>query len=381
MASFQADTQASKEVLSSAWSSTFSEVIGRPLVVDSQTFALNLAARIDEMFLTEQELLWDSEVCAIGQKAASAIIEGAEVAIAKAKVSAWKLEADAAKSLTIRYEARETDGVPIEELQRDIKFRRERASSKLFKWLNRIEQAPDQAEEAMKMQDAMCVTLSKINDDYRPLAESRQELSDIFSDLQEALLELLREREESLLPKLKKMCELTIQRTGRATHIINWVRGPRWRILRFILASLVLARCKSRSLISSTTVESVAIYFQNKRLSEAFVKDEVLCDRVQVAARHLTDHLDNLAPLSARALITHDTKSFSFVPGVSLVTTVMDAASPCMETRANCMAQVQAESDNIRSLLDMVNTRSDFSQVHLATSGAMPKLGKVSSAP
>jgi len=394
MASFQADTQASKEVLSSAWSSTFSEVIGRPLVVDSQTFALNLAARIDEMFLTEQELLWDSEVCAIGQKAASAIIEGAEVAatIAKAKVSAWKLEADAAKSLTIRYEARETDGVPIEELQRDLKFRRERASSKLFKWLNRIEQAPDQAEEAMKMQDAMCVTLSKINDDYRPLAESRQELSDIFSDLQEALLELLREREESLLPKLKKMCELTIQRTGRATHIINWVRGPRWRILRFILASLVLARCKSRSLISSTTVESVAIYFQNKRLSEAFVKDEVLCDRVQVAARHLTDHLDNLAPLSARALITHDTKSFSiheiiacssmrFVPGVSLVTTVMDAASPCMETRANCMAQVQAESDNIRSLLDMVNTRSDFSQVHLATSGAVPKLGKVSSAP
>ena len=116
MASFQADTQASKKALSRAWSSTFSEVIGRPLVVDSQTFALNLAARIDEMFLTEQELLWDSEVCAIGQKAASAIIEGAEVAattIAKAKVSAWKLEADAAESLTIRYEARETDGVPL----------------------------------------------------------------------------------------------------------------------------------------------------------------------------------------------------------------------------------------------------------------------------
>ena len=107
-----------------SFSSTFSEVIGRPLVVDSQTFALNLRARIDEMFLTEMELLWDSEVCAIGQAAASAIIEGAEVAatIAKANVSAWKLEADAAKSLTIRYEARETDGVPIEELQRDLKF-------------------------------------------------------------------------------------------------------------------------------------------------------------------------------------------------------------------------------------------------------------------
>ena len=199
--------------------STFSEVNGRRLVVDSQTFALNLAARIDEMFLTEQALLWDSEVCAIGQKAASAIIEGAEVAatIAKAKVSAWKLEADAAKSLTIRYEARETDGVPIEELQRDLKFRRERASSKLFKWLNRIEQAPDQAEEAMKMQDAMCVTLSKINDDYRELSESKMELVEIFFELQEGLDQRDDEEAEEEPPHCKR--GHTTRQEGAPFHV------------------------------------------------------------------------------------------------------------------------------------------------------------------
>uniref|UniRef100_A0A7S1AZY5 Uncharacterized protein n=1 Tax=Noctiluca scintillans TaxID=2966 RepID=A0A7S1AZY5_NOCSC len=395
MASFHADKQTSKKVLSRAWSSTFSDVVGRPLIVDSQTFALNLAARIDEMYLTEQELLWDSEVCAVGQLAASAVIAGAEVAAtcAKAKIGAWKLEADAAKSLMIRFKARESDGVPIEELLRDLKFRRERASSKLFKWLNRVEQAPDQVEEATRMLETMCATLSNISDDYVELAEAKTELSVIFYQLQEALHELLREREESLLPKLKMMCALTIRRTGRATHIINGARFRRVRwVPRIILASLVLARSDVRSLISSTTVESVANHIQDKRLSDAFVKDEVLCDRVQVAARHLAEHLDNLTPLSARALIAHNQGTFSFhksvarshvrfVPGVSLVTTFMDAASPSMETRANCIAQVQAESGNIQSILDMVNTRSDFWQVHLATSRAAPKLGRVSSVP
>jgi len=395
MASFHADTQPSKKVLTRAWSSTFSDVVGRPLIVDSPTFALNLAARIDEMYLTEQELLWDSEVCGVGKLAASAIIEGAQVAatVAKARVGAWKLEVDAAESLMIRFKARESDGVPIEELQRDLKFRRERASSKLFKWLNRVEQAPDQAQEAMMMQDAMCATLSNIGDEYVELAEAKTELSVIFYQLQEALHELLREREESLLPKLKKMCALTSQRKRRATLISNGprVRRVRW-IPRIILASLVLVRSDLRSLISSTTVESVANHIQDKRLSDAFVKDEILCDEVQVAARHLADHLDNLTPLSARALITYDKKAFSFhkkvarssmrfVPGVSLVTTVMDAASPCMETRANCIAQVQAGSRNIKSILDMVNKRSDFWQVHLATSRPTPKLGRVVSTP
>ena len=37
----------------------------------------------------------------------------------------------------------------------------------------------------MKMQDAMCVTLSQINDDYRELVESKEELSVIFYELQE----------------------------------------------------------------------------------------------------------------------------------------------------------------------------------------------------
>jgi len=130
---------------------------------------------------------------------------------------------------------------------------------------------------------------------------------------------------------------------------------------------------------------------QGKRLSDALVKDKVLCDKVRNLLGHLdqlVDHVDNLRPLSDGAIpeeklctpMLHGSFFQPLVrtPGVSFVTNFMDSACPLL-TQASCIALVEAQTDYIRSLLEMVMTRADFWQIHLATIRATPQVGKSTS--
>ena len=118
----------------SAATESFSEVVGKILFDDSGEFALHLLARIDELYLNEQELLFDSEVCEVCRPTASEILGGKDLtpAIARGKVAAWKVEGDEVENLLVRCEARECGQVPIGQHQRNLRRRRERATSKLF---------------------------------------------------------------------------------------------------------------------------------------------------------------------------------------------------------------------------------------------------------
>ena len=135
---------------------TCSKVVGQPLLKISNELDLCIGARVDEMYPTEQELLCDSEVCAIGLKAARRILDGVDAILAttRAKVSARKLEAEAEESLMVRFKARECDGVPIKQFKRDLRRRRERASLKLFGWFDRVMQALCQFEEKGRAQES-----------------------------------------------------------------------------------------------------------------------------------------------------------------------------------------------------------------------------------
>ena len=74
-------------------------------------YVLNLLERTDEIFFIEEDLNENAALCAVGQKAACAVIEGADVAdaVAKAEVGAWKPEGFAAENFKTRYEARENE--------------------------------------------------------------------------------------------------------------------------------------------------------------------------------------------------------------------------------------------------------------------------------
>lgn len=376
-------------------SSTFSNVIGQPLLATSHEYALCLVARIDELYLTEQELLWDSEVCALGRLAASAILDGvdAATAFARAKGAAWKLEAEAAEGLMVRFKARDDDGVPIEELRRDLQLRRQRASKKLFKWFDRVERALDRTVEAARMREVMGATISHIEQEYASVAEMKTDLSLIFYQLQEALQELLRSRREVLLPHLERMCKITTRRTGR---VIGVIRGLSKLPALRIPGGLACTRTSVGSMVSASTVDSVVAHLQEKRLSAAFHKDELLCERVQAEAKQLAVHLDSLQPASfhedshSAPVSFHDRigrSAVRFVPGVSLASTAIDVVSSSKNSRAGrglvkrCMREVEGGNDSIRSLLNLVNKRYDFWQVHAASSRAVPKLQRAQSVP
>ena len=129
-------------------------------------FSSTTAARIDELYLNEQELLFDSEVCEVGRATASEILGGKDLtlAIACGKVAAWKGEVDAVESLMVRWKARECGQVPIRQLQRDLRRRRERATSKLFVWFDRVMQASRPFHEVKKMEEAMGAVLHRIRE-------------------------------------------------------------------------------------------------------------------------------------------------------------------------------------------------------------------------
>jgi len=364
---------------SSLAGSSFSEEVGRPLISGSEMYVLNLLERADEMFFIEQELNEDAALCAIGQKVACAIIEGADVAdaVAKAKVVAWKPGGLAAGNFKTRYEARENEDFKCELLED-----REGPSSRLIQWLDRVQRAPDEVHEATMMRDAMFACLSQMSQDKTELGEATKKLTRLFYELQNVLQELLRGRQDSLLPQMNKVWDLTLRRTAEADHTVC-ASARRWS------AKIVRA---GGLLMGSSVLESVANQEQGKRLSDALVKDKVLCDKVRNLFRHLdqlVDHVDNLRPLSDGA-IPEETLSTPLLhgsffqplvrtlPGVSFVTNFMDSACPLL-TQASCIELVEAETDYIRSLLEMVITRADFWQNHLATTRATHQVAKSTS--
>ena len=379
---------------------TFSKVVGQHLFENSEEFALSFRARIDMLYLTEQELLCDSEVCAIGQMAARQILDGADAALAisRAKVEAWKLEAEAVESLMVRFKARECDEVPIEQLQRDLRRRREQASLKLFDRFDRVSQARCPLDEASMMEEAMNSVLAHIEEEYAGVSQDKAELSQIFFDLQQALQELLRATTDILLPRLMRISMRSSHRhiglsVGRAVRIMVGVAAiPAFCFPPTIPVDIACASTALGLQVAVSTVEAVGGHLQDKCLTEAFRDDAILCDSVLVAAGKLADHLDTLEPHSLHHLLPLATESCSFsrsfvrgmldyVPVVSIVKASVDMATSCTEGPAHhdsikqCVKQVEVENDNIRSLLDIVTKSCDFGQVPVA----VPNLGRIQS--
>ena len=369
--------------------STFPDVVGEPLVMDSQMSALNLVARIDVMFFVELEIQCDGEVCGVGLRAATAIIEGAQVdeTLLKAKVEVWKLEGVAIDSLMTRYAARHQGGIPIDQLQQDLKIRRERVSSKFVKRLDLVKKASDQVEEARNMQQEMKDTLSKAEKRLDELFVSKESLTLAILGLRDALVELKRVREESVIPLMRRLSAIQIRRRGVAVQAIERFRRSRRWIPRLISALQLLGGTNVEYLISAFTVDSVANRIEQQRLSESCRKDKALCQQVQNELEGLAVQLQHFYVPSAEGLLAKDLKLFSFnesfsqsrfccVPGVPLVTSFVDAASFNMETRATSIEEVEAGKRDIEQLLEMLNTQTDFWQIHLATKRAKPDFAR-----
>merc|ERR1712136_227119 len=332
----------------------------------------------------EQELLCDSEVCATGQMAARHILDGVDVtqAITRAKVSAWKLEAEAEESLMVRFKARECDGVPIKQLQRDLRRRRERASLKLFGWFDRVMQAPSHIEEA-----------------YAKVSKTKFELSQIFYDLQLCLHELLHARADILMPRLKHINRRIKQKdiglfVGQASRVVAGVTAiPMFFFPPLLPVGVACAGTALGLQAGISTAKAVHSHFQEECLAEAFRDDAILCERVLAAAGKLVDHLDTLEPHGFRDLRGESfpcgQSSFvrgilDFVPVVSIVKTSVDMATSFTKDSADrssieqIMKQVEIETKNIQLLLSMVTKNCDFSKVHLATSGLSRQVTPVS---
>jgi len=293
----------------------------------------------------------------------------------------------------VRFKARECDGVPIKQLQRDLRRRRERASLKLFRWFDRVMQAPCQFEEARQMEDAMSAVLHHIEEEYAKVSQAKLELSQIFYDLQQSLHELLHARTEILMPRLKHIKRRIKQNhialaVGRATRVVAGVAGI--PMVFFPPLMPVGVACCGTALglqFSVSTAKAVHSHLHEERLSEAFHDDAILCERVSAAAGKLADHLGTFEPHSL-----HDLRdeSFScrrcslvrgildFVPVVSIVkacvdmTTSFTKASADRSSMEQSMRQVEIENGNIQSLLSILTKNCDFSQVHLATSRSSP---------
>jgi len=380
---------------------TFSKIVGQPLLENSDEFDLCIGARIDEIYLTEQELLCDSEVCATGLMAARHILDGVDVtlAITRAKVSAWKLEAEAEESLMVRFKARECDGVPIKQLKRDLRRRRERASLKLFGWFDRVMQAPCQFEEAKQMEDAMSTVLTHIEEEYAKVSKTKFELSEIFYDLQLCLHELLHARSDILMPRLKHINRRIKQKdiglfVGQASRVVAGVTAiPMFFFPPLLPVGVACAGTALGLQAGISTTKAVHSHFQEEHLAEAFRDDAILCERVLAAAGKLVDHLDTLEPHGFRDLRGESfpcgQSSFvrgilDFVPVVSIVKTSVDMATSFTKDSADrssieqIMKQVEIETNNIQSLLSMVTKNCDFSKVHLATSGLSRQVTPVS---
>jgi len=137
------------------------------------------------------------------------------------------------------------------------------------------------------MRDAMFACLSQMSQDKTELGEATEKLTCLFHELQNVLQELLRGRQDSLLPQMNKVWDLTLRRTAEADHTVC-ASARRWS------AKIVRA---GGLLMGSSVLESGANQEQGKRLSDALVKDKVLCDKVRNPLRHLdqlVDHVDNL---------------------------------------------------------------------------------------
>merc|ERR1712136_415190 len=172
-----------------------------------------------------------------GLATASEILGGKDLtlAIARGKVAAWKVEGDEVENLLVRCEARGCGQVPIGEHQRNLRRRRERATSKLFVWFDRVMQASCPFHEAKKMEEAMVAVLDRIRENYTDVSRTKLELQEILYDLRNALDKLLQARSETLIPRLKY-----VRRRIARKQILSTVgRQPAWRLflLRFLCQS------------------------------------------------------------------------------------------------------------------------------------------------
>ena len=127
--------------------------------------------------------------------------------------------------------------------------------------------------------------------------------------------------------------------------------------------------------MGSSVLEPVVNQEQGKRLSDALVSDKAR--NLLGHLDQLVDHVDNLKPLSDGAILEENLStpllhSICFqplvrtLPGVSLVINFMDASCPLL-TQPRCVELVEAETDHIRSLLEMMTKRADIWHIHLAT--------------
>ena len=113
------------------------------------------------------------------------------------------------------------------------------------------------------VRDAMFACLSQISQDTTELGETTEKLTCLFYELQKVLQELLRGRQDSLLPQMNKVWELTLRRIGEADHTVYASAGAR---RSFRAGRLFMGFC---------VLESVANQEQEKSLSGALVKDNV----------------------------------------------------------------------------------------------------------
>merc|ERR1712136_681477 len=201
----------------------------------------------------------------------------------------------------VRWKARECGQVPIRQLQRDLRRRRERATSKLFVWFDRVMQASCKLHEAKKMEEAMGAVLDRIRENYTDVSRTKLELQEILYDLRNALDELLQARSETLIPRLKyvrrRIARKQILSTvGKAARLASVSAAIPVSIVA-LPAGIACAGTALGLAAAAPTGEAVEIRRRQKILTKASGDDIVLCNEVVAAARNLAEHVDAIEPL------------------------------------------------------------------------------------
>mmetsp|Transcript_7817 Transcript_7817/g.21452 ORF Transcript_7817/g.21452 Transcript_7817/m.21452 type:complete len:454 (-) Transcript_7817:245-1606(-) len=278
-------------------------LLGRPVLPAQGEFESSLTSCIDALYLVEQDLLWDIEVCEIGRQVAKQVLEGVDVALAVShgKGAAWKLEHDALESLRVRFASRDSSAVSLHVAQHGVTVRRQRASAKLFSRLESIESASRDhsavVREAMVVRLAMDCRIFEIQGDCDRIAEQKNDLSEFFYVLQECLTALLSERNGILVPKLDGFfghLRITLLRVcvGKMFGMMCGVASVPLALVP--IAGLVCVICSFCACLGFTILGLVARGIEARRLVAAFALDDNLCSSVHIAAKNLAAHLEQV---------------------------------------------------------------------------------------
>jgi len=279
----------------------------RPLLLQEE-FALCLAARIDELYLCEQELLWDKEVCEVGFDAATEIATGAEVGrvVNRTKWAAWQLEVAAVESLSVRFKARtgQTMHTSYEDLVVDIRRRREHLTNKLVAQLDLIAQYSKDESRVVKEAQKLATHLSSKQDhllkEYDKIAQDKLDLTEIFYQLQNAIRHLLNWRQRTLVPTLRKMQRDLRMRTvslsafkslGTAGAI---AAVPLLILLPPVGTAVVLTALGVQA--SSTATDFGFTQYWLKQLVTTLSEDHEWCSKVEEASKDMASRMAELDP-------------------------------------------------------------------------------------